>query len=292
MVRSEYDQAYERSRADPVAADRESDSTAADRLGATGRRRAAAAQRDEVARARDFAAAARDRTAAGRDRAADARDRAAEAREDQAAAAGHLDEEAVSALRALRAVAAAVRGEAALERAAAARDREQAAADRRRAAADSRHSDLDELTGVFRRGSGALALTHELERARRSGRFLVVAMLDVDALKAVNDGEGHAAGDALLRDVATAIVGTPRSYDVIVRWGGDEFVCAMYDMSLEVASQRVVDIQRALEALRPGASFSAGLATLAEDDTLGSVIARADVALYRAKTDRRTGVVG
>jgi hypothetical protein len=76
------------------------------------------------------------------------------------------------------------------------------------------------------------------------------------------------------------------AYDVTVRWGGDEFVCALYDASLEVASHRVADIQNALEALRPGASISAGLALLADDDTLESAIARADSALYRSKANR------
>ena len=62
-------------------------------------------------------------------------------------------------------------------------------------------------------------------------------MIDVDALKDVNDVQGHAAGDALLRDVPTAITSAVRSYDVTVRWGGDEFVCSLYDVSLEVASR-------------------------------------------------------
>jgi diguanylate cyclase (GGDEF)-like protein len=278
-------QAYDASRTERDATSRERDVTAAGRARATAQRLAAAAQRDEVARVRDLAAAARDRTAEARDRAADARDRAAEARERHALEAGHLDE-AISPLRALRTLGASVRRQAAVERVAAARDREAAAEDRLRAAADSRHADLDELTGVFRRGSGELALTHEIERSRRFDRPLVLAIIDVDALKDVNDNQGHAAGDALLRDVPAAIISTLRSYDVTVRWGGDEFVCALYDVSLDVALHRLADIQRALEALRPGASISAGLALVADDDTLESAIARADTALYRSKVNR------
>jgi diguanylate cyclase (GGDEF)-like protein len=278
-------QVYEASRTERDATSRERDLTAAGRSRASAQRVAAAALRDEVARVRDLAAAARDRTAEARDRAADARDRAAEARERHAVEAGQLDE-AISSLRALRTLGASVRRQSAVERIAAARDREAAAADRQRAAADSRHADLDELTGVFRRGAGELALTHEIERSRRFGRSVVVAMIDVDALKDLNDVQGHAAGDALLRDVPTAITSAVRSYDVTVRWGGDEFVCSLYDVSLEVASRRLAEIQRALEALRPGASISAGLAMLADDDTLESVVARADAALYRDKANR------
>jgi diguanylate cyclase (GGDEF)-like protein len=151
---------------------------------------------------------------------------------------------------------------------------------------DDGAQEIDSLTGVFRRGAGELALTHEIERSRRLGRSLVLAIIDVDALRDVNDDQGHAAGDALLREVPKAIISAVRSYDVTVRWGGDEFVCALYNVSLEMASHRVADIQRGLEALRPGASISAGLALLANDDTLESVVARAEAALDRAKVSR------
>jgi len=132
-----------------------------------------------------------------------------------------------------------------------------------------------------------MALTREIERSRRSGRSLVLALIDVDGLKSVNDHQGHAEGDALLLDVATAVISTMRSYDVTVRWGGDEFVCALSETTLEVATRRVAEIQDALDARRPGASISAGLAELA-DDTLASLIARADSALYDVKSERPT----
>ncbi len=186
----------------------------------------------------------------------------------------------------MREAGAAVRKQSALERASAEADRDAAAADRQRAASDRRDAGLDELTGIYRRGTGELALTHEIDRSRRSGLSLVIAVVDIDDLKAVNDSQGHAAGDALLRDMASAITSTLRSYDVTVRWGGDEFVCALSDLTLAEASGRVAEIQRALEARRPGATISAGLAALEGDDTLDSLIARADADLYRAKTTR------
>jgi diguanylate cyclase (GGDEF)-like protein len=240
--------------------------TAADRSRDTARRLATAARRDKLARVRDLAAAARDRVAEARDEAAHARDRSLEAAEEHVtsdASARHL---------------------AALERVAARTDREAAAADRDAAAADRRQAGVDELTHVYRRGTGELALAHEIDRARRSGRSLVVAIIDVDALKAVNDSEGHPAGDALLRDVAIAITETMRSYDITVRWGGDEFVCGLSDVTAEVAAVRVIEVERALEARHPGASVTAGLAQLRDDDTLESLIARADAALYSGKS--------
>jgi diguanylate cyclase (GGDEF)-like protein len=105
----------------------------------------------------------------------------------------------------------------------------------------------------------------------------------VDALKAVNDNNGHAVGDALLRDVARAITSAMRAYDVTVRWGGDEFVCALSEVTLDVAGGRIAEIERALELRRPGATISAGVAELTADDTLESLVARADAQLYRGK---------
>jgi diguanylate cyclase (GGDEF)-like protein len=238
-------------------------------------RMAAATARDEAARARDLAAAARDRLARARDDAAEVHDRATGVRP---AAGG-----AAPANGAVRRARATSRAQAALDREAAATDRAAAAADRRQAALDRLAAGLDELTGVFRRGTGVLALQHELDRARRCGDPLSLAMIDVDGLKHVNDADGHAAGDALVGDVARAITATLRAYDVTVRWGGDEFVCALSDTPLEVARHRVAQITRRLAARRPPASVCAGLALLHDADTLESLTARADSALYAAK---------
>jgi diguanylate cyclase (GGDEF)-like protein len=278
---------FKRSRAERRATTREREDTAAARSRTTAMRLRTAARRDEVARARDLAAAARDRSAQARDESAEARDRAADARELHAMGNGEPDE-ALAALRALRLAAAAARRQAALERVTAARDREAAAADRQTAAVDRGNAALDELTGVFRRGTGELALTHEIERARRSGRPSVVIIIDADALKSVNDRHGHAAGDAMLRDVAAAITSSMRSYDVAVRWGGDEFVCALSDINVEIACDRVDEIKRALHARRPGASISVGIAETDGRESLEAVVARADAALYRAKSDRHS----
>ena len=277
--------AHETSRSERVATTEERGATAALRSRATAHRLAIADQRDESARARDLIATARDRSADAHDKAAKARDRAAEARERRALQAGDADE-SVHALRSLRLSGAALRERAAQERAAAAADRAAAATDRQKAAEDRRHAGVDELTGVFRRGTGELALTAEIARSRRSKRPMSLALIDIDGLKRINDAEGHAAGDTLLRDVATAITTTMRAYDVTVRWGGDEFVCALSDTTLDVAADRIAAIQQALTMLPNKPSISAGLAALTSDDDLESVIARADSALYRAKADR------
>jgi diguanylate cyclase (GGDEF)-like protein len=263
----------------------EREATTADRSNTSADRLAIANRRDEVARVRDLTAAARDRTARARDDAAAARDAAAATRERRAAEAGATDE-TIGLLRTLRLSGASARQQAATERDEAAADRQAAATDRQYAAIHRHLDGLDELTGVWRRGTGELTLAHEIDRSRRTGRSLVLAMIDVDALKLVNDTRGHADGDALLREVAAAILATLRSYDVTVRWGGDEFVAAMSDVTLEVAVDRVAEIQSALTDHRPGASISAGCAELCDEDTLASLVARADADLYLGKGDR------
>jgi diguanylate cyclase (GGDEF)-like protein len=286
--------AYEASRAERDAASRERGSTATGRSDGTAQRAVTASRRDEVARGRDDTAAARDRNAEARDNAADARDRtvrqawAVTAREPHDAVVDTRLRPGARA-RTVSVFGSSSRQQAALERGAAAADREAAAADREQAAVDRRRADLDGLTGVLQRGSGELALAEAITRWRGSGRPLVLALLDVDALRAVNDREGHAAGDGVLRDAVTAIVSTMRANDVTVRWSGDEFVCMLTDVTIEAASERITGIQRAFATMRPGSSISAGLAELSqrsERDDLEHLIARADAALRLAKANR------
>jgi diguanylate cyclase (GGDEF)-like protein len=111
----------------------------------------------------------------------------------------------------------------------------------------------------------------------------VLAFVDVDALKAHNDRKGHAAGDELLLDVVASIRSKLRSYDPIVRFGGDEFVCALSDADVGDATARFEQIQIALEQAHGGASISVGFARLQAGDVLADLIARGDAALYDAK---------
>jgi diguanylate cyclase (GGDEF)-like protein len=74
---------------------------------------------------------------------------------------------------------------------------------------------------------GDAALQHEIDRARRGDGRLVLAYVDVDRLTAINDRKGHSAGDALLVAVVSTMRANLRSFDPVVRYGGDEFVCAM-----------------------------------------------------------------
>jgi diguanylate cyclase (GGDEF)-like protein len=130
-------------------------------------------------------------------------------------------------------------------------------------------------------------LRREIDRARRSGGALILAFVDVDGLKAINDTHGHAAGDQALRAVAGALLGGLRSYDLVVRHGGDEFLCGLPGTDLAGAERRFDAVAKALTDQNPGTSVSIGLAELAALETLDSVIARADAALYAARRETR-----
>jgi diguanylate cyclase (GGDEF)-like protein len=240
-------------------------------------------RRDDTARLRDLSALARDR-------ASEARDRAAARRATALAEKAATKEEAIEVFEesgaVYRARAAADRERAAADRRRAAEDRIKAARDRSQARAALHEAYLDDLTGVYTRGLGLRILQHEVERAHRSGEPLVLAMIDVDALKQVNDSGGHAAGDALLRDVAAAIKSKLRSYDPVVRLGGDEFICAFPHTALEPAIQQVAEMQTALSESQPTASLSVGFAELRPKETLEDLLARADAELYRVKAVR------
>lgn len=268
----------------------------------------ASASADLAASGRDEAAADREIVSTARDTAATARDRAAEELElaqgpggpEYEAAVKHAGEVRAQAA-ADRARAAADREEAMIDRAAAtldrgraakdrehgAMDREHAAMDRRQAMAELERAHTDELTGAYRRGTGELVLQQELDRARRSGEGLVLAFVDVDGLKATNDHEGHAAGDARLRGVVSAMRSKVRSYEPIVRHGGDEFLCSFAGVEMGDVRTRFDEIEVTLADRERSGSMSVGLAELRAEDSLQDLINRADEALIEVRGELR-----
>jgi diguanylate cyclase (GGDEF)-like protein len=132
---------------------------------------------------------------------------------------------------------------------------------------------------------GRLALTKEIERARRADGRFVVAFIDVDGLKRVNDRDGHAAGDHVLRTLAATLRSNLRSFDPIVRYGGDEFVCGLSGVDPERVERRFDAIGQELRDA-VGVGITVGLASLLPDDTLDRLISRADAALLDGKRRR------
>jgi diguanylate cyclase (GGDEF)-like protein len=227
---------------------------------------------------RDAMARKRDQTSADRDLIADVRDRLAQAHEARVKTGAGVGE--------CRA-AASQRAEAALDREHARSDRERATSDRKHAASARRAAGNDDLTGTLRRGVGLAAVQRDLERCHRTGDRLVVAFVDVDGLKGVNDSLGHAAGDRLLERAAERIRVRMRPYDVIVRVGGDEFVCSLTGIGMDGVQERF-DLVSADLASGPGAgSISVGLAELTPGESMDDLVHRADTALLAVKSERR-----
>lgn len=224
-----------------------------------------AEDRDQRAEAHDQESGARDQRSAARDERAETRDRAD----------GEVDAGAASD----RAGALRDRRGAASDRTQAAHDREAASADRALAAQDRAASSVDALTGAHRRDAGIVELKREIARAKREGVSMALAFVDIDGLKRTNDSLGHAAGDQLLRETAYSIRAHLRSYDLIVRWGGDEFLCALVGATREEAAERFALVNTDLTATRQ-ASVTVGIAEFEAEDALEDLIARADEAMY------------
>jgi len=236
----------------------------------------------------------RDRKAEDRDQRAEADDRASEARDQRACARDERAEAREQTAGAVDTSAAADRTGAWRDRRGGARDRTRAAGDRQAASVDRAISaddrlaaSIDKLTLAHRRDAGIVELRREIARAKRTNRPLTLAFLDIDDLKVTNDSLGHAAGDQVLRKTTDTIRAHLRSYDLIIRFGGDEFLCALLDVTRGQAAERFSVLNADLAATRQ-ASVTVGLAELEADDEIDDLIARADEAMYRERERPRS----
>jgi diguanylate cyclase (GGDEF)-like protein len=153
-------------------------------------------------------------------------------------------------------------------------------------------SEKDLLSGAFNRRGIEARLATEIKRYSRSHQALSVALLDIDHFKAINDCFGHAAGDGAIRQVSQAIAKSLRDSDYLGRYGGDEFLIVLPVTPARHAVAALDRLSRAVAAIPlPGGArpltLSIGLTEVCLDDDPATVIARADEALYRAKTDGR-----
>jgi diguanylate cyclase (GGDEF)-like protein len=141
-------------------------------------------------------------------------------------------------------------------------------------------SRVDALTGIGNRRAFDEQLERELKRAERTGAPVALAILDLDHFKRFNDGHGHPAGDALLREVAGAWTGCLRATDSLARYGGEEFVLIAPGCT---DGQALALVERLRDAVTHGQTCSAGVALWDGEEGSGELLARADVALYEAK---------
>jgi len=157
----------------------------------------------------------------------------------------------------------------------------------------SREAMEDPLTGLTNRHGAEIAMGRELARAKRDRRSLSLAMIDVDDFKQVNDSQGHAVGDRVLRSVARIATDCVRASDLVVRWGGDEFLLVLPSVTVNGAREIAERIRSRIEtaASEPaGVTISAGACEVAPGDDLASALIEADLMLHRAKIDGRNRV--
>ena len=153
----------------------------------------------------------------------------------------------------------------------------------------------DPLTGLLNRRYLDSRLDEEIERARRSGLPLSLLMIDLDHFKHINDSYGHLVGDQVLRHVSSLVVSVVRVSDMVVRYGGEEFLVIAPDSALEDATHlgdRLLHHLRNYEVPLPNGeplkvTASIGAASLHADDNQVNFLRRADVALYDAKGQGR-----
>jgi diguanylate cyclase (GGDEF)-like protein len=156
----------------------------------------------------------------------------------------------------------------------------------------------DTLTGVSSRTSLLHELQQAIERASKTGQPLVVMMADLDHFKQVNDAHGHLVGDQVLQEVAARIRAALREFDLVGRYGGEEFVILLENTSAHTAQQIALRIRQriAQEPIQLGdlslhVTLSQGLTLRVEGDTQQSLLQRADQAMYKAKHSGRNCVV-
>ena len=244
-----------------------------------------ALERESLALEREKAALERDAVANARDTAAAARDALLNARLSVApAAAKHAAAEPAAAQQAAPAAAAASTASSAWssDEGAEVRDTELEMA---QLEARLQRAHLDALTGAYRREMGRLALKNEIDRARRTDGRFVIAFVDVDDMKGVNDREGHAAGDRILRTLVATMRANLRSYDPIVRFGGDEFILGITSIDRSEAEHRLAVIDQSLRHAT-GVGITSGIAALEGNESLEELTARADASLLEKKRAR------
>jgi diguanylate cyclase (GGDEF)-like protein len=153
-------------------------------------------------------------------------------------------------------------------------------------------SQKDSLSGAFNRRGIEVKLATELKRIQSGKNKLSIALIDVDYFKSINDIQGHAAGDAALRDVAETISTHLRGRDYLGRYGGDEFLLILPQTPASIALVVTDRLCQAVSILSLDGrtmplTLSIGITEAVLEDDAVTLIARADKALYQAKSDGR-----
>lgn len=162
-------------------------------------------------------------------------------------------------------------------------------------------ANVDGLTGIYNRRWLDEALPRMFDRARFNDSRLALVIADIDHFKRCNDEYGHLAGDRMLCQVARILSENLRPTDLLARYGGEEFMVLLASTSASDAMIVAERMRRAVAAAvpldsggapLPAITISAGVAGIEQDDTVATLVGRADNALYRAKSEGRNRVAG
>ena len=157
----------------------------------------------------------------------------------------------------------------------------------------------DPLTAIWNRGALFELLRAEVERAQRKATSLSLFLIDLDNFKRVNDEFGHLAGDAILHEIAQRLSAAVRVYDVVGRYGGEEFIVAAAELGTELPYQFAERLRLAVSAFpvhtlkaEVTVSISIGVATTNScvDCSVEKLIQSADAVLYQAKGNGRNRI--
>jgi diguanylate cyclase len=156
---------------------------------------------------------------------------------------------------------------------------------------------IDPLTSLPNRAAWSERLEHEVHHWQQHGNTLLLAMLDLDHFKRINDNYGHLAGDKVLKIIASVLRKRLRGTDFIARFGGEEFVMLMPDTSLVTGAKLLETFRASIEACpfhfkgeRVTITLSVGFTALKTAEHSDQALKRADQALYRAKNGGRNRV--
>ena len=151
----------------------------------------------------------------------------------------------------------------------------------------------DGLTGLFTRGAFDIKIKEAYENYTAWKKDFSIIVFDVNKFKQINDTLGHIAGDRVLKKISECLEESFRKNDFIARYGGDEFIVIIEDMSEEMANERINLFNKNLKKRRfvsqkhgeVKLSVSAGISKIMENDTIESLIDRADRAMYESKQE-------
>jgi diguanylate cyclase (GGDEF)-like protein len=160
---------------------------------------------------------------------------------------------------------------------------------RARLAEAEEHADRDVLTSALNRRAFVRELARVCAFAQRYGSPASLIYFDLDGFKALNDGHGHAAGDAALKAVAERLIANVRESDVVGRMGGDEFAVVLVQVGQQAAEAKAALLAQAIEGAAPGLEASYGVREIAPDLDPEALIAQADTAMFDAKRVRKAG---